>query len=73
MKDCRKMVIAAVKCMIADRESKINILSARLQTETVEADIARYKAELPIYKGLLHELQTKNVVILSTGYIWTDE
>ena len=73
MKDCRKMAIAAVKCFIADRESKINILSARLQTEQVEADIARYKSELPKYKGLLHELQTKTVVILSTGYIWNDD
>ena len=73
MKDCRKMVIAAVKCFIADRESKINILSARLQTEAVKSDIARYKRELPLYKGLLHELQTKTVVILSTGYIWNDD
>lgn len=73
MKDCRKIVIAAVKCLIADRESKINILAARLQTEDVKADIARYKQELPLYKGLLHELQTKTTVILSTGYIWTDD
>lgn len=73
MKDCRNMVIAAVKCIIADRESKINILSARLQTEQVEVDIARLKAELKRYKGLLYELQTKTTVILSTGYIWTDE
>ena len=73
MKDVRQMAIAAVKCIIADRESKINILSARLQTEQVEADIALYKAELPHYKGLLHELQTKTTVILSTGYIWTDD
>lgn len=72
MKDVRNMAIEAVKCIIADRESKINILSARLQTEQVEADTARYKSELPRYKGLLHELQTKTVVILSTGYIWTD-
>ena len=73
MKDCRNIVIAAVKCIIADRESKINILSARLQTEQVEVDIARLKAELKRYKGLLYELQTKTTVILSTGYIWTDE
>lgn len=73
MKDCRKMAIAAVKCIIADLESKINILSARLQTEDVEADIACYKRELPKYKGLLHELQTKNAVIFTTGYIWTDD
>lgn len=72
MKDVRTMAIAAVKCFIADRESKINILSARLQTETVELDIKRYKSELPKYKALLHELQTKSAVILSTGYIWTD-
>lgn len=73
MKDVRTMAIEAVKCLIADRESKINILSARLQTETVESDIARYKGELPKYKGLLYELQTKTTVILSTGYIWTDD
>ena len=73
MKDVRTMAIEAVKCLIADRESKINILSARLQTETVESDIAFYKGELPKYKGLLHELQTKTTVILSTGYIWTDD
>ena len=73
MKDCIEMVTSAVKCIIADRESKINILSARLQTEQVEADIACYKGELPKYKGLLHELQTKNAVILTTGYIWTDD
>lgn len=73
MKDVRQLAIAAVKCLIADREGKINILSARLQTESVESDIARYKGELPKYKGLLHELQTKNAVILTTGYIWTDD
>ena len=73
MKDVRTMAVAAVKCLIADREGKINILSARLQTETVVADIERYKSELPRYKGLLHELQTKTTVILSTGYIWTDD
>lgn len=73
MKDCRNMAIAAVKCFIADRESKIKILTARLQTEAVEADIIRYKRELPFYKGLLHELQTKTAVILSTGYIWNDD
>jgi hypothetical protein len=75
MKDVRNMAIEAVKCIIADRESKINILSARLQTEQVEADIACYKSELPSYKRLLHELQTKNAVILTTGYLqlWTDD
>lgn len=73
MIDTRKMVISAVECIIADRESKINILSARLQTEAVVADIARYKAELPQYKGLLYELQNQTTVILTTGYIWTDE
>lgn len=73
MKDCSKMAIEAVKCIIADRESKINILSARLQTEDVKADISRYNQELPLYKGLLHELQTKTTVILSIGYIWTDD
>ncbi len=73
MRDTRQMVISALECIIADRESKINILSARLQTEGVVADIARYKAELPHYKGLLHELQTQTTVILSTGYIWADE
>lgn len=73
MKDCRKMAIAAVKCYIADLESKINILSARLYTEDVEVDIKRYKSELSRYKGLLQDLQTKSTVILSTGYIWTDD
>jgi hypothetical protein len=73
MKNVRNLVIVAVEFLIADREAKLNMLSARLQTESVVAYIKFYKEQLRIYKDFLHELQTTNIAILSTGYIFTDE
>lgn len=73
MKDVRKLVIAAVKCYINRDEENLNRYQAIAQTDSVIEEIAKIKKRLPKFKGLLHELQTKNAVILTTGYIWTDD
>lgn len=72
MKDVRKLVIAAVKCYINKDEENLNRYCAIAQTDSVKEEISKIENRLPKFKGLLHELQTNNTVILTTGYIWTD-
>lgn len=73
MKDVRKLVVAAVKCYIQKDEENLNRYNAVAQTDSVKEEISKIENRLPRFKGLLHELQTKNAVILSTGYIWNDD